>query len=493
MILRLRVATVGLFAAVSLVICSASAQEQRPAVILVAASELPDAPGAQAVNQTTLGAVSGTVKDSSGAVIVNATVTLVGAIEANNRVVQTDGVGGFRFGDVAPGPYTIAVAAKGFATASSASFDVSAGQEFELPSVVLQVATANSSVNVGLSQHEIAEEQIKDEEKQRLFGIFPAFYFSFVWNAEPLSTGQKFKLAWKSATDPTAFFFAGATATYEQARNNLRVYGQGVEGFSKRFGVNYADEFDGEMIGGAILPTLLHQDPRYFVKGTGSFRSRALHAMSFPFVARGDGGHTQPNVSVLLGSFASAEISNLYYPSSSQSRVTVGNMALELGLDSVSGLLREFVYPKLITNAPKHLAHDAQVILRAGTPIPLIAIEDQSIEDAQQLKAVSFALIRDIKVDGVVVAKAGSKATGEAIGAAKLSSDGKTGEIAIEHLMLQVGDDQIPLRGTKVAVDDDTIHYRPRSASATDGKTLLHAGDALIVYVASDIALHPAQ
>jgi hypothetical protein len=460
---------------------------------MVVASELPDAPDPQVANQSASGAVSGTVKDSSGAVIANATVTLAGAAAANNRAVQTDGVGGFRFGDVKPGPYRIAVAANGFAAWSSASFDVHAGEEFDLPSVVLQVATATSSVNVGISQHEIAEEQIKDEEKQRLVGIFPAYYFSFVWNAAPLSTGQKFKLAWKSATDPTAFIFTGATATYEQARNNLRAYGQGVEGFSKRYGVNYADEFDGTMIGRAILPTLLHQDPRYFVQGTGSFRSRALHAMSFPFVARGDGGYAQPNVSVLLGSFASAEISNLYYPASSQSRVTVGNMALELGLDSVSGLLLEFVYPKAITNAPKHLPLDARVILRAGTPIPLIVTEDQSAADAQKGRAISFALIRDIKVDGVVVAKAGSKGTGEAISAAKRNSDGTTGEIAIEHLTLQLGDDQIPLRGTKVAADDDTVQYRPRSASATDEKTQLHAGDALIVYVATDISLHPAQ
>lgn len=494
MILPFRLILKSLVAAVCTLMCTSSAHAQQRTSELAAASELPDAPNSQA-------AISGTVSDSSGAVVVGADITLEGATVANNRVVQSNSVGCFRFAVVDPGTYKIAVRAKGFSPWLSAPILVHVGEKYDLSSIVLQVATTNSSVDVSISQHEIAEEQIKDEEKQRLFGIVPAFHFSFVWNAAPLSTGQKFKLAWKSATDPTAFIFTGATATYEQARNNLRVYGQGVEGFSKRYGVNYADTFDSQMISSAILPTLLHQDPRYFVKGKGSFQSRALHAMAFPFVARGDGGHAQPNFSAVLGSFASTEISNLYYPSSSQSRFTVGNVALELGLDSVGSLLLEFVYPQLMTSAPKHLSPTVQLILREGTPISLIVTEDQSAEDMQQGKPATFALLSNIKVGGVVVAKAGSKALGEAIGAAKLEGNGKQAEMPMQHLALQVGNEQVPLRGSKIVTGDDMIHYRPRNTAPTVGKTAspvagtipLQAGDILTLYVAADISLHSAQ
>jgi hypothetical protein len=219
--------------------------------------------------------------------------------------------------------------------------------------------------------------------------------------------------------------------------------------------------------------------------------------MKTPFICRGDNGRPQPNFSAVLGTFASAEISNLYYPSSSQSKVTASNMVLGLGLDSADSLLLEFVYPHITTSAPKMVSPNAQLVLREGTPVSLILTEDLSVEDARRGKTVAFTLARDIKVDGVVVVRAGSKVSGEVIGAAKPSNDGTAEELPIQFLFLQVGEEQVPLRRSKERVGDDDVYYRlPGNAvvaAAATGKTNVHAGISLTAYVAKDTSLHPVQ
>ena len=366
-----------------------------------------------------------------------------------------------------------------------------------MPLVVLEVASASSSVNVSISQHDVAEDQMKEEERQRIAGIFPEFYVSYVWNAAPLSTKQKFELAWKSTTDPTTFALTGAIAGYEQARNNLRAYGQGTQGFAKRYGANYADSFTGIVIGSAFLPSLLHQDPRYFVKGTESFQSRALHAMAFPFITRGDNERTQPNFSVVLGTYASAELSNLYYPSSSQTHVTANNMLLGLGLDSVNGLLLEFVYPHLTPSAPRSIAANTQLVLREGTPVSLIVSEDLSLADVQQGKPVAFALLRDVKVGGVIVARAGSSASGEVDAIALMNNGSKTDRLPMQFLALQVGEVRVPLKASKKRTGEDEASYRPLNSAVAEARAnkqiQIHAGILLTAYVASDISLRPVS
>ena len=123
---------------------------------------------------------------------------------------------------------------------------------------------------VGVSPVEVAEEQLKVEEKQRVLGVIPNFYVSYIPNPVPLTYKQKFKLAWKTTVDPVTILLNGAFAGVEQAQNHFRGYGQGAEGYGKRFGASYADTVTSTFIGGAILPSLLKQDPRYFYKGTGS-------------------------------------------------------------------------------------------------------------------------------------------------------------------------------------------------------------------------------
>jgi len=100
----------------------------------------------------------------------------------------------------------------------------------------LAVATAVTDVEVGLSQTEVAEEEIKIEEKQRVLGVIPNFYVSYDPNAVPLTSKQKFKLAWKTIVDPVTFVLVGGIAGVEQAQNDFSGYGQGAQGYGKRFG-----------------------------------------------------------------------------------------------------------------------------------------------------------------------------------------------------------------------------------------------------------------
>src|SRR5205807_8934357 len=165
-------------------------------------------------------------------------------------------------------------------------------------------------------QIELAEEQIKEQEKQRALGFIPNFYVSYVPNAAPLAPKQKFELAWKEMIDPVTFGLTGAIAGIEQAQNDFSGYGQGAQGYAKRYGASYANTVTGTLIGSAILPSLLKQDPRYFYKGTGSKRSRFLYALASPVVCKGDNKRWQANYSAILGSFATGGISYLYYPKS---------------------------------------------------------------------------------------------------------------------------------------------------------------------------------
>ncbi|MFL6447029.1 MAG: carboxypeptidase regulatory-like domain-containing protein [Bryobacteraceae bacterium] len=163
-------------------------------------------------------------------------------------------------------------------------------------------------------QHERAEEQLKQQEHQRVLGIVPAFNSSNTLNAAPLNARQKFRLAFRGATDPFAFAFAAVDAGINQAQDDYHGYGQGIAGYSKRFGASYTDSFNGTMLGNALLPVLFHQDPRYFRKGTGSVKGRIWYAVISTVRCKGDNGGWQPSYSNLLGNFAAGTISNIYYP-----------------------------------------------------------------------------------------------------------------------------------------------------------------------------------
>lgn len=166
------------------------------------------------------------------------------------------------------------------------------------------------------NQQDQAAEDLKREEKQRVLGVMPIFNMMDNAQAPPLSTKQKFHLFWKSTTDPFVVFTAGVDAGISQAENDFPGYGQGAQGYFKRFGASYADTFDGNLWGNAILPSLLHEDPRYFRKGTGSVSSRIVHAALSTIWCRRDNGTWGPNYANVAGNIIGGGISNAYYPAS---------------------------------------------------------------------------------------------------------------------------------------------------------------------------------
>ncbi|AXC10526.1 hypothetical protein ACPOL_1178 [Acidisarcina polymorpha] len=163
-------------------------------------------------------------------------------------------------------------------------------------------------------QKKQAEEQLKKQEQQRILGVIPAFNSVYEGSVPPLTPGQKFKLMFKSTTDPYVFAFAAVTAGIGQAQDSHAAYGQGIQGYAKRFGANYADTADGNFWGNAVLPVVLHEDPRYFRLGHGSFPHRLLYSMSTTVVCRRDDGTRGPNYANVMGNLIAGGISNVYYP-----------------------------------------------------------------------------------------------------------------------------------------------------------------------------------
>ena len=268
------------------------------------------------------------------------------------REVQAGDDGQYSFANVAPGPFQLSVTAEGFATKTTAGV-VQSGENVAVPQITLALATEVTEVRVELTPVELAQEQMKDEEKQRVLGFIPNFYVTYVPNAAPLNTRQKFELAWKSTLDPVTFAITGAVAGIQQANNQFSGYGQGAEGYAKRYGASYADVVTNTFIGGAILPSLFKQDPRYFYKGTGSKRSRVFYAIANSVICKGDNGHWQANYSAILGGLAAGGISNLYYPASDRGAgLTFENAAIGIGATAAANILQEFVIRKLSSHVP---------------------------------------------------------------------------------------------------------------------------------------------
>lgn len=160
-----------------------------------------------------------------------------------------------------------------------------------------------------------SEEVLRNEEHQRILGVVPNFNtVESAANVPPLSPKQKFHLAFKSAVDPFVFVADGFVAGIGQARDTNPGFGQGAQGYFKRFGAAYADTADGTFWGNAVLPALLKEDPRYFRMGTGTFKHRFLYAASTTVWCRRDNGTWGPSYANVLGNFISGGISNAYYP-----------------------------------------------------------------------------------------------------------------------------------------------------------------------------------
>src|SRR5712692_7207072 len=288
----------------------------------------------------------------TGAAVAGAPVRLTREDQSLDQEISGDD-GQFSFANVAPGPFQLTIAFQGFAPQAFSGI-LRSGEVYIVPQIALALATAIAEVRVVPTRTEVAEDQIKAQEKQRVLGVVPNFYVSYDHNAVPLTSKQKFELAWKITVDPVSFGVTGAIAGIQQAQNDFSGYGQGAQGYGKRYGASYADFVASTYIGGAILPSLLKQDPRYFYKGSGSKRSRILYAIANSVICKGDNGHWQPNYSNIVGSLAAGGISNLYYPAENRdgAEITFENGLIGIGESAAVNLLQEFVMRKLTRNVP---------------------------------------------------------------------------------------------------------------------------------------------
>jgi len=300
---------------------------------------LPDAPRPQR------GIIVGTVIDLNNDPVPDATVVLQGPTLSPPRTIVSNENGSFQFTDVDPGTYQVTISAEGFANWASPVIILKPGQYAILTDGKLHIAEALTTITVAsppASQKEIAAEQLKVEEQQRIFGFFPNYLVQYDANAAPLTAKMKFRLAAKVAFDPVTMAGVAVFAAADQAGNTPN-YRQGMIGYAERYGATYANGFTDIMIGGAILPSLLHQDARYFYQGTGTNKSRVFHALASPFVCRGDNGQRQVNYSTMGGDLAAAALTNAYYPPSNRGvGLFLSNFFIDTGQRAAANVAQEF-------------------------------------------------------------------------------------------------------------------------------------------------------
>ncbi len=309
---------------------------------------------AQTPADPTPGTLAGSIVDTQNALIPNAHIQLThpAAAVPTQQTLSTP-EGHFHFDQVPPGAFTLSVTMRGF-VATTITGNLLPGQTLDLQPIALKPA-AQLELQVLPNAPYTPEQQLHVEEQQRLIGLFPNFFVSYQWNAPPLTAGQKFRLATRNAVDPGNLALVGTVAGFQQAANSFPGYGQGAAGYGRRYGADLGNLVAGTYMGGAVFPSLFHQDPRYFYKGTGSTRSRLVYAISRAIICRGDNGHNQPNFAGIIGDLSAGAISNLYYPASDRhgAGITFYNGLLAIGGDAVNGIFQEF-FSHALTPSAKH-------------------------------------------------------------------------------------------------------------------------------------------
>jgi hypothetical protein len=322
-------------------------------------AELPDAPvpqTGQASAKPSAGSSSlvGTVEDMHGTPILGVVVTAVKANETAGKRATVDEKGAFTISGLEPGTYSVSITLPGRTPQLATQVDLGARQEQELPIVTERNPHSTMTVQVNADLTQVATAQVHLQEKQRILGVVPNFYTSYLWDSAPMTPKLKFKLALRAEIDPIEFAVDAGVAGAEQYHNTFPGYGGGWQGYGKRFGSAYADSLIGAMLGRALFPIWFHQDPRYFYRGTGSVSSRVWYALAQTAVARGDDGKRQPNYSHILGNFVTAGISNVYRaPSDRTFDLTMRNALIVTAGDAAGNLLREFISRPFTSNVPK--------------------------------------------------------------------------------------------------------------------------------------------
>jgi hypothetical protein len=349
------VAVAALFFGVTLVhsLCVEAAtpllpHDDPPGQTKAAGTSEPSLPNTAPPQQKSYGTVSGRIVDQNGDAVAGTNVQIKSSLESAIQEVQSDEDGRFDFDRVPPGPFLVTATGEGFVT-QTLSHTLRPGESYAAPPITMSLATVVTEVRVSPSIEEIAQEEFKDLEQQRVLGVVPNFYVSYMGEAAPLTPKRKFQLALKATTDPVTTMAVATIAGVDQATNRFSGYGQGAQGYAKRYGASYANFASGLWIGGAILPSILKQDPRYFYKGSGTKRSRFQYAVSRAFICKGDNQRWQPNYSSVLGDLAAGGLSNLYIPERDRhgAALTFENAGIALGTSVAINVLEEFVLHRL--------------------------------------------------------------------------------------------------------------------------------------------------
>jgi hypothetical protein len=297
--------------------------------------------------------VAGAVTDQRGDPVRGATVSLIEPAGENPKPAET-GENGYFVIPADAGIFDLQLSAPGFAT-TTVHGDLGRDQQLDLGKLSLTIQTATVEVRVSVSKEELAEEQIKVEEQQRILGVIPNFFVTYDPDPVPLRARQKYELAFKTIIDPETIGMDLVSSGVQQATGGLKGYGTGAQGYAKRFAASYGTSSIDTILGSAVLPSLFKQDPRYFYKGSGTIKQRALYAISMSVLCKGDNGHWQYNYSGLLGGLAAGAISNLYYPSANRNAIgmTFENTAIGIGSSAASNLLQEFLIRKFTRKAKR--------------------------------------------------------------------------------------------------------------------------------------------
>jgi Carboxypeptidase regulatory-like domain len=418
------------------------------------------------------GWIQGKVTDASGAAVLGAVVT-VEAADGSRRTTVTDGEGAFQISSLTLGNYNVKISANDLSDWSAANVPASVIPGSNPLVAVLQVAPTATTVTVGLPPEEVAAEQVSQELKQRALGVIPNYYVTYENHPAPLSARQKVRLGLKTLTDPTTFALAGVTAGLQQKTNSYYQYGQGTEGFAKRYGATYGTAANSILITEVLMDSVLHQDPRYFYSGQGTRAQRAWYAVEAAFRTKGDNGKWQPPYSDLVGLIASAEISQTYYPGSRTQYTLLGRGLMFRFAGRVAlNLAQELLLKKVTSNAPAVQSAANVPVLHEGTPVPLIAVDGLNAEGATTGKTISFVLTQDLTVDGKVVAKTGDVALGQVGQVSPGKAPDEASNVALERVTLRAGDVNVPLRSSQVRGAVGPMQYKQLPDSGKIAVTL---------------------
>ena len=423
------------------------------------------------------GLIQGNITDSSDTPIFGAVVTVEGE-DGNPRTTISDSEGAFKISSLMPGNYTVKISAGGMSDWTALNVPASLTPESEPLRAVLEVAPQITTVTVGLPPEEVAAEQLHQELKQRALGIIPNYYVTYENHPAPLSPKQKLGLGLRTLLDPVTIGVVGVTAGIQQSMNSYHQFGQGAEGFGKRFGADYGTALNHMVITSVLADSALHQDPRYFYSGQGTKARRAWYAIESAFRAKGDNGKWQPPYADLIGTTAAAEISNIYYPGSRTQYTLLGRSLMFhfAGLVAVN-LAEELFLKKETRNTPTVQSAANTPVLREGTAVPLIAVDGFSAETVTAGQTVTLVLAQDLTVRGNVVARTGDVASGQVGQVTAAKAQGEAMSVALQGVTLRAGNVNVPLRSSQVRGAAGPVQYRQLPESGKVEVTLFVAGN----------------